>query len=365
MTLVLGACNNEKGITPSVIESAANKFEFPQEGTPANVQAIFDDIYARYGTKVIYKDFTERDMNRGWMAPSTGSSATYAWDEIKDPAKLLKAAEILRDKIFNALPADKMKPVMRGVQYLYLCDNLRSVTQAGPVISEDVLPMYPSVALDGMGVNLQVNAADDDRTYRSYFPARILANLFDRAYFTGIFTLTDDFFNEMGKGSKPAINQQSYAHSNDGLVHENQEPTPEDYWAQRGMIPSPTMVSGRLEIGKHHVLGNYTYFPSFLANRPDASKAFLYLCMDPNWRTFGAEQGAIDNTLTGIYYNTRLLRRLEMFSDQMLEQGVDMAQICANIYAGTGIYTSPDKVYISGQVPASEERKYIYYERAE
>lgn len=355
--VMLAACHREKELTPTPV-SVADKFPFPQEGTPADAQAVLDEIYELYGVKVIYKDFTEKDLNRSWLSPSSGAESTYTWDELEGD-KLRAAAETLRDKVFGLLPAEIVKVAAKSCPYLYLTDNLLwdVQTMGGGGVVQYTIPTYPQRALDGMAVNLQMDANPDDYKYKVFYPALIAGEFFNQAFNLGAITLSKEFYSMLGPIRAGLYDYNLAAREND----------PERYWARQGHIPRVDVRSGNIGAGKIRVTKSFAFTPHMgrapltgtYAEIPDT---FLFLCLDRNWRTYDDEQGVPnDNTLTGVFYDCpRLVDRLELFTAEMARQGIDFDEIQEKLYAGTTVNTDPSRIYIDSTQTPGDPNTYIY-----
>lgn len=352
MAGALFSCAGEEKLTPSKIDGVADKFAFPQ-GTSA-ADAIFEQIYDRYGVKVIYKDFTDQDIRRSWVKFDAGE--TYTWSYV-DASKLLGAAETLRDKVFGLLPDDVVRAGVKSTPYIYLVDNLEGYYNGQ---SSGVFVLYPVRALDGITINLQMDAPADSYTHKVYYPAKVASEIFSMAFREIGMTLPESYYKGVGPIT---YGLWSYAWVADGLAHNNVASNPELYWARQGQIPKMNL-NGNLVIGKKssHVVRNAQSGNGILFGQNlDVPDCFLYLCLDPNWRTFAEVPGVSDNTLTGVYYNCpRLIDRLETFTAAMADYDIDFADIQTRLYGGGAVSTDPARVYQSGTT-AGDPGKYIYY----
>ncbi len=341
---IMCACYKEDKITPSLIGGAADKFDFPQEGTPVDVQAVLDEIYEDYGVKVIYKDFTSMDLNRAWLSPTTGVGSEITWEYITDNDKLLEAVTTLRDKVFGLLPAEIMKPALKAFPYIYLLDNLQQHTRVlGGGTVTTAYAIYPTRALDGMAVNLQLDAEPDNYLYKVYFPVYIAGEFFNQAFYLGNITLSKTLFVDVMSDAMRA-GMWSYNWTNDGMPsHNGVASSPEMYWARQGWVPRINTVSGIPQVSKG---STHTASPGrapLTGTWAEVPETFIYLCVDRNWRTFDDEEGvANDGTLTGVFYDCpKLIERLELFTSEMAAQGIDFEEIQEKLYAGTTITTYP------------------------
>lgn len=371
--LLLAGCYNEGELAPSQLDGIGSKFNFPQGTTQAD--EIFKRIYEKYGTKVIYKDFTEQDLQRGWVNSAQSSAVVYEYDYITDEADLLEAAMIIEEKILGLFPEETMKKVLRSYPYIYLTDNLHSITQSlvGPVT--DYLSIYPIRALDGIGINLQLDhlpktdaqieaeirvanqtvvnnggvgkteaqlLADIDTAvkkqkyrFRVYHPLRIAVEFYNQAFYKGWITVSEDFYK---KGELGTTLLRSYNRSTeDPAIYDN-------YWARQGRMPFVSPLNGVPFMSKSWSWQNQIAISPLTGKYIEIPFCLIFLATDRNWRTYDDVKGVPDETLTGIFYDCPLLtNRLQIYYDEMKEQGIDCDKIQRILYetGNVGINTNP------------------------
>ena len=72
--LTFSSCYNEDIINPTPDPLAlAGGFEFPQGNNSWDNDVM--KIYQDFGVKIIYKDITEKDLNKNWTNGGVGSSS--------------------------------------------------------------------------------------------------------------------------------------------------------------------------------------------------------------------------------------------------------------------------------------------------
>jgi hypothetical protein len=319
--LVLAGCHGEKDLVPTQLGSITDKFDFPQGTSEAD--EIFERIYEKYGTKVIYKDFTVMDLERSWVSQvdSGGGEVKYMFDYVTDPDKLLEAARTFENKIFGLMPEETVRTIMRAYPYIYLLDNLH-YQQAGKVYTEIIYPVKP---LDGIAVNLQLGAAADDYTAKVYHPVRLAAEFLARGVVRGTIEIPAEF-NDL-KGTMQVGNLTSF------LVVSADPERYDNYWARQGRLPFIS-TSGMAGVGKTSKgQQNVPMNKDLSDTQRDVPWAFIFLSTDRNWRTYDDQRGVMDDTNTGVFYDCpRLVERLEVLTRAMKEQGIDFDEIQRRLY---------------------------------
>lgn len=319
--ILFAGCYNEGALTPTKLDKITGKFEFPQGTSEAD--EIFERIFEKYGTQVIYKDFTEADLNRSWMSPTGNMSTTPAtYEYITDPDALLEAARTIEDKILGLMPEDVMRRVLRSYPYIYLTDNLKSYDMAGEAYVEF---FYPVRALDGITINLQLNADADDYVYKVYYPLRIALEFFNQAFSQGLITVPEEFYSLYGpqENGRLVTFQRSLE---DPSSYDN-------YWARQGRLPYIGSFTGVANLSKTYLWRQNSLLEPLTADNRETPWFFVFLSTDRNWRTYDDGQGVVDNTNQGVFYDCpRIVDRLELFYDSMQEQGIDFDEIQRRLY---------------------------------
>ena len=285
-------------------------------------------------------------MNRSWLSPSgqdlikTEWKWTYATDE-----QIESAATTLEQKVFALLPDAIVKAGMRPYPYMYLIDGLY------PVSSGLLLPLYPTKALDGMAVNLELSAMPGNYTHKVFFPLRIAAEIFISACSQGIISIPDAFFDGIGQDDYISWNSASDPAQGGGPGTEQYE----RYWARRGRIPF-IGVEGQIAVGKNtrYNGGRATAIAPLTQKDSEAAYFFMFLSLDRHWRSY-FEEG-------NIFYDCPLLEnRITMFCNRMKDiYGIDFDAIQEKLYAGTGVDTSPDRLYDRVRDKDKNYQTYIY-----
>jgi hypothetical protein len=346
LTLCFSACYKEKTLIPTHLDSITEKFVFPQ-GT-SRADTIFENIYKRYGVKLIYKDFTRQELNRSWLSPVSSSglfSSECKWTHVTDARQLEDAANTLEKKVFRLLPDTIVKVALKSFPYMYLADGIQYVTA-----SQEHLALYPVKALDAMTVNLELTSNLDNYRYRVFHPARILLEILIHACAAKMISMPDEFY--------AGINQY-----NDVLSYNQAEMAGEgtlryaSYWARQGNAPFVQNFSGRITIGKTSTYSSRqaTAIPPLTSQNSDIAYFFLYLILDPHWEERFAPGG--------MFYNCPLLEyRINLFHSRMKNvYGIDLDLIRDKLYEGTSVNTSIDRIYIDNTTSPGDRDTYIYF----
>ncbi|MCL2561610.1 MAG: hypothetical protein FWE10_04745 [Rikenellaceae bacterium] len=339
--LVVG-CYSEPAIIPSNVGGAADKFDFPQGMSPAD--AIFVDIYERFGVKVIYKDFTQLDIDRAWTSSSGGTVSPYQWNFITDEQQLLEAATVIDQKVLSLLPQDIVRASLIPYPYMYLTNNLRRNIGAGQVTHYAV---YPTKALDGMTVNFHVTGASDDFR-RVSFPALVLLDIFINAVHEGMVTMPDAWFGNVVRDGD--VRSYNFVMANPDRY--------EWFWGRQGHIPLVSLITGRISTSKETSFSSKSVASGTSVqplNRSNYEMAFffIYLCLDQNWRWL-FEPGNL------LHDSPRSRERLEQFNDHMRDvYGIDFDVIRAKLYEGSTVDTSPER-FLNNLNPQPNPEIYIY-----
>ena len=332
--LLLTGCYSEDAIKPTQLESMLDKFDFPQGTSEAD--EIFERIFEKYGTKVIYKDFTKMDVERAWINQADASQGGIATETtfgyITDPDDLLEAARTIEDKIIGLLPEDVMKKVLRAYPYIYLTDKLRQYNLIGVA---DTICIYPVKALDGIAINLEINADPDDYTYKVYYPLRIAMEFFNQAIMQKFITIPEEFYTMNGPIANGYL--RSFQRSaEDPLLYDN-------YWARQGRIPHIGSIKGLASLSKTYQWNINTRVEPLTVLDRDTPWCFVFLSTDRNWCTYDDVQGVVDNTTQGIFYDCpRIVERLELFYNAMKQQGIDFDDIQRRLYDNPDDYSTVD-----------------------
>jgi hypothetical protein len=326
---LLGGCYKEKALTPTGITSIGEKFTFPQGSSPAD--AVFERIDGRYSVKVIYKDFTQGDINRSWLSPSGQDfiKTEWRWNYLTDE-QTASAAGTLEQKVFSLLPDSIVRAGTRSYPYFYLIDGLY------PVSSGLHLPLYPTKALDGMAINLELSASPDNYTHKVFFPLRVATEIFIAAYARGDIRVPEEFFAGLDEKDNVSYNAANNPLQGGGPGTERYE----RFWARRGRIPFVSL-EGLISIGENTTHNSSRASAIEPLSRRDSEVAyfFMFLSLDKHWRS-RFEPG-------NLFHDCPLLEsRITMFYNRMKNvYGIDLDAIQEKLYAGTDVDTSPDRIY--------------------
>jgi hypothetical protein len=326
----LQACYKEKALTPTVLESATSKFDFPQGTSPAD--SAIADIYEKYGVKLIYREFTQSDVDRGWKSPEGESfiSTKCEWEYLGESAQLEQAVGILKEKVFDLLPDAVVKAALRACPYLYVADDIRYAEG-----SREQMSIYPVKGLDSWMVSVALgHQQPDNHSMRVFYPAQIMCEMFVYAYAGGDVTLPPEFFEELNTDVLTLKSYTAATKAGSGT------PDYENYWARRGFPPA-VLPTGRIFTGPSHASCaiNPSVMPPLTAATREVSQFFLFLCLDYNfsWSTYFEQPD-------GIFYDCpKLKTRLELFVNRMKEYGIDFEAIRAKLYEGSTMDKSPSR----------------------
>ena len=341
---LLTGCYKEAPLVPTQMGSVADKFDFPQ-GT-ASYDEVFQRINNEYGIKVIYKDFTENDINRAWQSPTGGEiSVGYIWNYLVDEQQLNTVAAILEQKVFPLLPDTIMKAASQAYPYMYLMDKLYAPSNMAH------FALYPVNAFDGITVNLEATADSDNYSYRVFFPLRVAVEYFMFAFNKGMIPdLPSSFYTAVGSVSIFNYVSRYWAATRPDRYN--------DYWARNGELPSISSYSGRITIGQYSGWMRSSALPPITGSSWEVPYFFMYLSLDPNWRANFDTGGVFEDC-------DRLKTRVEMFYNYMKGYGIDFDKIQEILYSGTTVdKRSPwERMYIRNVTPSTEDaNKYIYYD---
>ncbi|KAA6300543.1 MAG: hypothetical protein EZS26_003310 [Candidatus Ordinivivax streblomastigis] len=328
LTSLIQGCYKEDAITPTVLTSAASKYEFPQGDSPADT--IMAEVYEKYGVKCIYKDFTQSDIDRSWLPPGGGGlvSTKCRWRYVNVDVQLLSAATILKEKIFGLLPENMVQAALRSYPYLYVVDEMRYLSNG------QLAKIYPTKALDSWTIDLGLNYQQSDNyEMRIFYPVRVMVEVFDYAYAEGAITMPAEFFAGLDRYTLSLTSRNRANNAGPGT------PDYTNYWARRGFLPFVSPVGGGVYTSPTQ--SGSALSASVLSPLSDADREipqfFLFLCLDTHcWEYF--EPGNIFDDCP------KLKTRLEMFNNRMKEvYGIDFDAIRAKLYEGATLDTSPDR----------------------
>ena len=346
LMLCFSACYKENTLTPTQLDSITEKFVFPQGISRADT--VFENIYKRYGVKLIYKDFSKQDLNRSWLAPA-GSEGIFSseckWDHVTDARQLEDAANTLEKKVFGLLPDTIVKAVLKAFPYMYLADGIQYISG-----SQEHIAIYPVKALDAMTVNLELTSGLDNYRYRVFHPARILLEIFIHACAEGMISMPAEFYSGINQYGDVFSYNQAETEGQGSLRYAA-------YWARQGNAPFVQNFSGRITVGKSSTYSsrNATALKPLTSENSDMAYFFLYLILDKHWKNrFDAGN---------LFYNCPVLQnRINLFHSRMKNvYGIDLDLIQEKLYEGTTVDTSIDRIYINNVSPGNNET-YIYFE---
>jgi hypothetical protein len=318
----LQACSKEEALTPTALESAISKFDFPQGDSPTD--NVIKEIYEEYGVKLIYKDFTESDVNRTWKSPEDGSfiSSRCEWKYLDETTQQLEqAVDILKEKVFDLLPDAVIKAALRACPYLYVVDNIHYAEG-----SREQMSVYPVKGLDSWMVNVALNYQQTDNyPMRVVYPAQIMCEMFVYAYAEGAITMPPEFFEGLDTRSTTFKSRNAANAAGSGT------PEYDNYWARRGFPPFVSPISGRIFTGPSHTSTAVTAIvttPMTEATR-EIPQFFLFLCLDTHWREYFEAGNIFDDC-------PKLKARVEMFNSRMKDEyGIDFDAIREKLYEGS------------------------------
>ncbi|MEA4868367.1 hypothetical protein SDC9_73470 [bioreactor metagenome] len=112
--LTITSCYKEDPIVP-VSTEGADRFSFPQGNSPHD--NVVNDVFKKFGVKIIYKDFRNEDFNLSWTAAAVGKEG-YDIPE----AEQSEATRFIANHIFGFLHPDITKRVLPP--YFYVADSI-------------------------------------------------------------------------------------------------------------------------------------------------------------------------------------------------------------------------------------------------
>jgi hypothetical protein len=325
----LQACYKEEALTPTVLESATSKFDFPQGISSAD--GIIEQIYDRCDVKLIYKAFTQNDVDRAWKSPEGESfiSARCDWNYLDEGTQLATAVDILKGKVFDLLPDTVIKSGLRACPYLYIVDNIH---YAGG--SREQVAVYPTKGLDSWMVNVALSYQQaDNYSMRVFYPAQIMCEIFVYAYAAGAITMPPEFFEGFSAPRVGVLKSRNMANTaGPGM------PDYDNYWARRGFSPFISTI-GRIFTGPSHssCAINAVVMPPLTEATREISQFFLFLCLDTHWKEYFAPGNIFEDC-------PKLEYRLNLFNDRMKEvYGLDFEAIRNKLYEGATMDKSPTR----------------------
>ncbi|MDR2130589.1 MAG: hypothetical protein LBP56_05405 [Odoribacteraceae bacterium] len=172
-------CADEDPIVPEGPGALLSTIPFPQGDDPWDT--IFEEIYREYGVKILYKDFTDKEWSRSWVA-SVSSSLTGG--RFETPAELNAAAAFMKHYIFDFFDPDMLTGVFRP--YIYLVKDMKF---AG-------VPYTLLVGMDNWTFSPVAGTTDPaDYTGYVYGPKlHVLTEILTRAFVNGRITLPAAFY---------------------------------------------------------------------------------------------------------------------------------------------------------------------------
>ena len=326
--LSLQACHKEAALTPTQLASATSKFDFPQGTSPTD--NVIAEIYEQYGVKLIYKAFTQRDVDRAWKSPDGDSfiSTRCEWSYLDENTQLETAIDVLKEKVFGLLPDAVIKAGLRACPYLYVVENIHYAEG-----SREQMSVYPTKGLDSWMVNVALaHRQPNNYSMRVVYPAQILCEIFVYAYAAGAITMPPEFFAGL---DTRGVTLKSY---NAAVAAGPGTPEYENYWARRGFPPFVSPI-GRIFTGKSQssCAVTATIMPPLTEDTREISQFFLFLCLDNHWEEYFDQDNIFDDC-------PKLNARLYLFNNRMKEEyGVDFEAIRSKLYEGATMDKSPTR----------------------
>jgi hypothetical protein len=342
LALMLQACHKEAALTPTPLASITSKFAFPQGASPAD--DLIQEVYAKCGVKLIYKSFTQGDVDRTWKSPEGDSfiSERCEWSYLDESTELETAISLLKEKVFDLLPADVIKAGLRTCLYLYVVNDIHYAEG-----SKFRMPVYPAKGLDSRMVDAAVDYHRRTENYsmRVFYPARILCEIFVSAYAEGAITMPREFFEGFEAPRVGELKSRSVAAAGRGT------PDYDNFWARRGFPPfistlgriatSPLVVSCAI---------NNSVMPPLTEATREISPFFLFLCLDTHWKEYFRAGNIFEDC-------PKLEGRLNMFNDRMRDvYGINFDAIREKLYEDAGMDMAPDRYAPKN----SEDFSFIY-----
>ncbi|MDR1023285.1 MAG: hypothetical protein LBL94_08465 [Prevotellaceae bacterium] len=340
----LQTCYREEALTPTALESATSKFDFPQGTSPTD--GVIEGIYEKYGVKLIYKAFTQSDVDRGWKSPEGDGfiSARCEWSYLDEATQLEAAVGILKKKVFDLLPVAVVTSALRACPYLYVVNNIHYAQG-----SREQMSIYPVKALDSWMVNLSLNHRQPNNySMRVVYPAQIMLEIFVAAFAGGAITMPPEFFEGLDTRVLTLKSYNAATAAGAGL------PDYDNYWARRGFPPA-VLPTGRIFTGKSQASCAITpsVMPPLTEATREVAQFFLFLCLDTHWREYFAPGNIFEDC-------PRLEERLNLFNSRMKDvYSIDFDAIRTELYEGSEIDMSPTR-YASASAQDSQDLSFIY-----
>jgi hypothetical protein len=236
------------------------------------------------------------------------------------------AIGILKEKVFDLLPAAVVKSGLSAYPYLYVVNNIHYVGGSG-----EQMALYPAKGLDSWMLNVALDYQQTDNySMRVVYPAQIMCEIFVYAYAGGAITMPREFFEGFDAPRPGEIKTRNAANTAGPgtLDYEN-------YWARRGFSPFISTI-GRIFTGPSHSSSaiNASVMPPLTEPTREISQFFLFLCLDTHWREYFTTGNIFEDC-------PKLKTRLDMFNDRMKnEYGIDFDTIREKLYEGSTMDTS-------------------------
>lgn len=192
--ILFSGCVQEEKIVPTEITSMS-RFDFP-EGTNS-YDLIFDQLHNEYDTRIIYKQWSNKDWEKSWIAGVVSSQYKVYGEHYTGADSLQKIAEFYK-KAFSYLDKDIARKVFP--QYIYIINNWRY--DWGPIGIA-----YPQKNLEGLDfwlLSFPASAYMGTDTERNIRGARcsVVNAYLELAVRKGIYVQPDGFTNGVDYNTK-------------------------------------------------------------------------------------------------------------------------------------------------------------------
>ncbi len=118
MIMLISACSKEEEELTSLDLFSPTRFDFPQGDNPWDDKIV--EIQQEFGVSLIYKDFSDKDLNKNW---TSASGAIYYGNNLNDEQAEFYV-NFLKDHVFKYVNKDIFKQIK--AQYYYLVDSLHN-----------------------------------------------------------------------------------------------------------------------------------------------------------------------------------------------------------------------------------------------
>lgn len=134
MMLMMGSCYEEDPIVPSSA-AESGRIAFPQGSAAYDLK--LQEVFEKFGVKVVYKNFTEGDFNLSWTSLAVGK---VGYDVPADQQE--EAAVFMSDYFFTCLTPEVTKKILPP--YFYVADSISQLSViSNATTTLEMMSAYP------------------------------------------------------------------------------------------------------------------------------------------------------------------------------------------------------------------------------